>query len=238
MSKKLLFPATFSLLILGLLVLPDLAAAQSSIIDPSSSSYSKGNYNLNDMLALATWAANWILGIVGSLTLLMFIYGGFILLTSAGSNEKVGEAKKIITAAVVGLVIVLGSYMIIRFVTSALGLSWSGQELKFNTSTYQGSPATTQSLPGSNVITEQTCLNTPSSANPNITLGSLGFRCVPASQEASEGFCRTNLCPTGQVCCAPSCTSKGDGYNCTINYSDKSDCLLNLCKGSGEKCCR
>ena len=60
----------------------------------------------------------------------MFIYGGFIFLISGGSKEKIGEAKKIITAAIIGLIIVFASYMIIRFVVGALGMEWEGRELK------------------------------------------------------------------------------------------------------------
>ncbi|MFA6551050.1 MAG: hypothetical protein WCV41_00760, partial [Patescibacteria group bacterium] len=38
---------------------------------------------------------NGVLGIVGSLALLMFIYGGLLWMTSAGSDEKVKRGKDI-----------------------------------------------------------------------------------------------------------------------------------------------
>lgn len=130
MKKKLL---SFALLFLVFsLFLPLITSAQGSgsIINPQDAKYEEGNYQLNDFISIATWAAQWILGIVGSLTLLMFIYGGFIFLISGGSKEKISEAKKIITAAVIGLIIVFASYMIIRFVVSALGMEWEGRELR------------------------------------------------------------------------------------------------------------
>lgn len=80
-----------------------------------------GDYTLNDFVKLAVLASQWILGIVGSLALVMFIYGGFMFLISSGSSDKVGQAKKIIVAAVIGLVIVFSSWLIIRFVTQAIG---------------------------------------------------------------------------------------------------------------------
>lgn len=80
-----------------------------------------GDYTLNDFVRLAILASQWILGIVGSLSLIMFIYGGFMFLISSGSSDKVGQAKKIITAAIIGLIIVFSSWLIIRFVTQAIG---------------------------------------------------------------------------------------------------------------------
>ncbi|MHB8903642.1 MAG: hypothetical protein ACYC40_00870 [Patescibacteria group bacterium] len=88
-----------------------------------------GDYELNDFIILAINISRWILGIVGSLTLIMFIYGGFIFLISTGSSEKIGEAKKIITAAVVGLLIVLSSFLIIKFVLSSMGIAWNGEQI-------------------------------------------------------------------------------------------------------------
>lgn len=86
-----------------------------------------GNYELNDFVVLAINASKWILGMVGSLSLIMFIYGGIIFLISGGSSEKLSQAKKIIVAAVIGLVIVFTSYLIIKFVMGTMGLSWSGK---------------------------------------------------------------------------------------------------------------
>lgn len=91
-----------------------------------------GNYTVDDFIVLAIKVSNWILGIVGSLTLLMFIYGGIMFLISAGSSDKIGEAKKIIVAAVVGLLIVLASFLIIKFVLFSMGITWNGGQLQFD----------------------------------------------------------------------------------------------------------
>lgn len=80
-----------------------------------------GDYGLNDFVQLAINASGWILGIVGSLTLLMFVYGGVMFLISAGSSERVTQAKGIIVGAVIGIAIVFTSYMIIGFVFKATG---------------------------------------------------------------------------------------------------------------------
>ncbi|MFA5184535.1 MAG: hypothetical protein WC456_03340 [Patescibacteria group bacterium] len=85
-----------------------------------------GLYTVNDFIALAINVSKWIFGIVGSLALIMFIYGGFMFLISAGSADTVGKAKKIIIAAAIGLVIVFSSYLIIQFVLKSMGLNWDG----------------------------------------------------------------------------------------------------------------
>lgn len=63
-----------------------------------------------------------VLGVVGSLALAMFIYGGLIWMTSAGSSEKVEKGKNILVWAVIGLIIIFTSYALVKFViTTATG---------------------------------------------------------------------------------------------------------------------
>ena len=60
------------------------------------------------------------LSLVGIVFLCLIIYGGFIWMLSAGNEQKVLKAKKILTQAVVGLIIVLSAYSISVFVFNAL----------------------------------------------------------------------------------------------------------------------
>ncbi|MDD2681102.1 MAG: hypothetical protein PHE20_03325 [Patescibacteria group bacterium] len=101
-------------------------SSQAQIISSTSTKYASGNYDLNDMTQLFITAANWILGIVGSLTLVMFIYGGLLFLISSGSSEQISKAKGVLIAAVIGLIIVFSSYLIIKFVLSSVGIGWEG----------------------------------------------------------------------------------------------------------------
>ena len=57
-----------------------------------------------------------ILGIIGSLALLMFIFGGITWMTSAGSPEKIKKGRDILIWASIGLAIVFFSYAIVKFV--------------------------------------------------------------------------------------------------------------------------
>lgn len=63
---------------------------------------------------------NIILGFLGILATLIVLLGGFKWMTSQGNTEKVDEAKKLIGAGVVGLVIILVSYTVVRFVFATI----------------------------------------------------------------------------------------------------------------------
>lgn len=61
-----------------------------------------------------------ILGIVGSLALLMFIFGGFTWVTSAGNENKIAMGKNIIIWASFGLAIIFASYALVSFIIGSL----------------------------------------------------------------------------------------------------------------------
>jgi hypothetical protein len=60
------------------------------------------------------------LGVVGSLALLMFIFGGLTWMTSAGSAERVTKGKGIMIWAALGLIIIFTSYALVRFVIEGI----------------------------------------------------------------------------------------------------------------------
>ena len=60
------------------------------------------------------------LSFLGVIFLCLIIYGGFLWMTSLGNEQKVLLAKKTLTNAVIGLIVVLASYSISLFVFSAL----------------------------------------------------------------------------------------------------------------------
>ena len=61
-----------------------------------------------------------LLGVTGSIALLMFVYGGFLWLISAGVPDKVKKGKEVMKWAVLGLVVIVGAYTIVRAVVTAL----------------------------------------------------------------------------------------------------------------------
>lgn len=61
-----------------------------------------------------------VLGIVGSLALVMFIYGGFLWMTSAGNSEQVQKGKNILIWAALGLAVIFSSYALVKFVIEGI----------------------------------------------------------------------------------------------------------------------
>jgi heme/copper-type cytochrome/quinol oxidase subunit 2 len=63
---------------------------------------------------------NIALGFLGILAVVIILIGGFKWMTAAGNEDQVGEAKKIIIAGVIGLVIILAAWGIAQFVLTQL----------------------------------------------------------------------------------------------------------------------
>ncbi len=61
-----------------------------------------------------------ILGFLGIIAVIIILLGGFKWMTAGGNEDKVGEAKKLITAGIIGLVIILAAFGIATFVLSSL----------------------------------------------------------------------------------------------------------------------
>lgn len=62
----------------------------------------------------------WILGLVGVVLLIMFIYGGVLYATSAGNEDKVETGKKVMLYAIIGVVIIALAFALTRYVIDAL----------------------------------------------------------------------------------------------------------------------
>ncbi|KXK26789.1 MAG: hypothetical protein TR69_WS6001000810 [candidate division WS6 bacterium OLB20] len=58
--------------------------------------------------------------------LAMIIYGGFTYLTAAGSDEKVAQAKKILTFAVIGFIIILVAPVVVGIISALFGVQLIG----------------------------------------------------------------------------------------------------------------
>jgi len=59
---------------------------------------------------------------IGALALLVFVYGGFKMIISAGDSGKIKEGKDAMIAAVIGIVIAFSGVAIVRFLGNSLTL--------------------------------------------------------------------------------------------------------------------
>lgn len=57
-----------------------------------------------------------LMGVLGSLTLVMFVYSGLLWMTAAGDAGKSEKARDILVWSSLGLLVIFSSYAILRFV--------------------------------------------------------------------------------------------------------------------------
>ena len=72
------------------------------------------NVSSTDPLVIAGILIRSILLLIGSVTLLMFVWGGFLWLTSAGSEERIEKGSQTMLWAAIGVFLVFASYLIIN----------------------------------------------------------------------------------------------------------------------------
>lgn len=116
LKLSLILLCTFALLAL---LAPTVQAAESIL----PACVSEGYCTLCDVMELVINFGKFLLGIVGSLALLMFVYGGFTWLTSGGEPGKIDAGKKILINSVIGIAITFFAYIIVVFVVNALTAS-------------------------------------------------------------------------------------------------------------------
>ena len=77
----------------------------------------KSGVEVTDIISIVIKSA---LGIIGALTLLMLVWGGFQWLTSAGSAEKVKAGTQTMVWAIIGVILVFASYILLSTFTDYL----------------------------------------------------------------------------------------------------------------------
>ncbi len=102
MFKRLLF---IHLLLVVFFTLPVLASAPVILHNPTHYN------NLSDVWAGLIQA---LLILVGTASLAVFVYGGFLFLTSSGNSETIKKARNTIVYALLGIFISLGAYIILK----------------------------------------------------------------------------------------------------------------------------
>ena len=73
-----------------------------------------------DPRVIVSRVINIALGFLGIIAVVIIILGGFKWMTAGGNEDKTAEAKKLITAGIIGLVIILAAWGIAKFVVNQL----------------------------------------------------------------------------------------------------------------------
>lgn len=103
-------------IVLFILLLPSIASADAGL-DTAGSGIGLFEGTLPEVIRQIIAA---ILSLLALVFVILIIRGGLIWMTSVGNADKVREAKEIIVNATIGLVIVIASYAIVRFVFDSL----------------------------------------------------------------------------------------------------------------------
>ncbi len=83
----------------------------------------KGETSVNQLL---TTVINWMLGIAFGIAVLFLIIGGFWYITSAGNEETAEKGKNTAINAIIGIVIIVLSFVIVQVVSKLVGTGGAG----------------------------------------------------------------------------------------------------------------
>lgn len=177
-----------------------------------------GDCTLCDMEIVVVNVGNWILGIVGALVLLFYVWGGIQWLASAGNSGRVKAGKESIKTATIGLIIIFCAYAAVYSLANALGVGVGGGTCAH---TITSSPGVTGG---------------PVSCSTNADVGKpcgTNSQCVPTAAGGSE--CKTLCAVQNNVDVA------SDLYSCedVSSHADWApNCSANKCDGGNNvQCC-
>ncbi len=83
------------------------------------------NYTDRSIAEILIDILNAALSLIFLIVLGFLVYGGYYWMVSGGNEEKVRKARQILTASLIGLLIVLSALSIVTFITGAIGVDLS-----------------------------------------------------------------------------------------------------------------
>ena len=116
MIKKLLLSSVLTIAALTLFTALPEAMAQ-TFIDPSDNpAGTEGDFRV-----IVLTIIQYFLGFLGLLAVIMVIYGGVTYTSSAGNDEAVQKAKKIIMYSVIGIIVIFLAFALVNTVIASIG---------------------------------------------------------------------------------------------------------------------
>lgn len=125
MRKKILSLIIISLFLMPFLAIQPVGATEEDDVfgisfvegDATTEGIALGNKDPRTMVAQII---NVVLTLLGIIAVIIVLLGGFKWMTAGGNEDKVSEAKKLLGAGVIGLVIILAAWGIASFVLEQL----------------------------------------------------------------------------------------------------------------------
>ncbi|HZS42754.1 MAG TPA: pilin [Candidatus Paceibacterota bacterium] len=97
------------------------AVSQPSQLVPKCND-NNGGCQWNDLVTLANTIVNFLLYLAGSLAAISFAFAGFLYLTAGGNPSKAAEAKGIFWKVIIGLIIAVGAWLLVKAILAGLGV--------------------------------------------------------------------------------------------------------------------
>ena len=120
----LTFLPIVSLIFLSIFFLPSLVSAQSIEIPCTgpfiSEEFGAVDCDFASLMRLISNVLDFLIILSIPLATIAFAWAGFLMLTAAGSESKVSQAKEIFWKVLIGFIFVLSAWLIVRFITTAL----------------------------------------------------------------------------------------------------------------------
>lgn len=96
------------------------ATAASDIADATNQTGTAIGLASTDLPTYIGRIISYVLGLLGVIALVLFIYAGYLFMTAAGAEEKTTKAKKLMVDAIIGMVIILAAYSIATFILNMI----------------------------------------------------------------------------------------------------------------------
>jgi hypothetical protein len=121
--KKIFIVSLLTTIIVSFLFFTGTVLAQDYGLTKTAQQAGLMNNNQRDLPTLVGSILGTALSFIGVLFFALMVFGGFMWMTARGNEEQTKKALNTITAAVIGLIIVLSSYTITSFVFKSVGIN-------------------------------------------------------------------------------------------------------------------
>lgn len=127
MIKKINFLKIAEILVITVIMLAPFAVVRAVQVDSSYCNSAFQNCQGNQTLGgFIRTVINWLLGVAFGVAILFLIIGGFWYITSAGNEETAEKGKGTAINAIIGIVIIILSYVIINVVANLVSTNGTG----------------------------------------------------------------------------------------------------------------
>lgn len=102
-------------------LLPSISLAINLNLDyPTFGDFNPNEEDQQDLNQVIAWFYYFVVGVSGFFAFFGLVMGGFTWLTSAGNPSKIADAKDQILAAILGLVLILATWVILQIINPEL----------------------------------------------------------------------------------------------------------------------